>query len=80
MELLLVGRRWQTALQDHRHIARLPTKTAARKAAKPLRDAVENQVTVNSNTPTVSTLIEQYRKEKMPQRYSTSRCYELMAE
>jgi hypothetical protein len=53
-----------------------PTKASAWLAAKPLRDAVENQVKVNSNAPTVSTLIEQYRAEKMPQRYSTRRGYE----
>ncbi len=54
-----------------------PTKAAAWRAAKPLRDAVENQTpVVNPSGPCVSTLAEQYRAEKMPQRYSTRRGYE----
>jgi integrase len=55
-----------------------PTKAAAWRAAKALRDAVEQQTTVSirSTAPTVSTLIEQYRAEKMPQRLDTNRGYE----
>jgi integrase len=55
-----------------------PTKAAAWRAAKTLRDAVEQQAVVrmSSTAPTVSTLVEQYRAEKMPQRYSTRRGYE----
>jgi len=40
-----------------------------------LRDAVETQTQVNPSTPTVSTLVEQYRAEKMPQRFSTRHGY-----
>jgi len=58
-------------------ISQFPTKASAWRAAKPLRDAVEKQTQVNAmRTPcTVSTLVEQYRTEKMPQRYSTRRTY-----
>src|SRR5690242_5606612 len=48
--------------------SQFPTKQSAWRAAKPLRDAVENRVRVSSDGPTVATLIEQYRMEKMPPR------------
>jgi len=51
-----------------------PTKAAAWKAAKPLRDMAETRISVNT-TPTVSTLIEQYKAEKMPRRKDTHRTY-----
>ena len=54
-----------------------PTKASAWRAAKPLRDAVENQVRITSAVPTVSTLIEHYRAEKMPKRSDTRRAYEV---
>ncbi len=55
-----------------------PTKAAAWRAAKPLRDAVETQkpIKTGDTAPTVSTLIEQYRQEKMPARSSTRRGYD----
>jgi integrase len=59
------------------HVSQYPTKASAWRAAKPLRDAVENQTQVNpSAAPTVSTLVKQYRIEKMPTRYSTRRTYD----
>jgi integrase len=54
-----------------------PTKASAWRAAKPLRDAVENQVRIISAVPTVSTLIEHYRAEKMPKRSDTRRSYDV---
>jgi integrase len=56
----------------------LPTKAAAWRAAKPLRDAVEQQSAfdVGASVPTVSALIEQYQAEKMPQRKDTRRGYQ----
>lgn len=59
-------------------MSQFPTKASAWRAAKPLRDAVENQTQVNpALIPcSVSTLVEQYRAEKMPQRYSTRRSYD----
>jgi len=52
-----------------------PTKAAAWRAAKPLRDAVENRVRVGSDGPTLSTLVERYRMEKMPRRTMTRQGY-----
>ena len=58
-------------------LAEYPTKASAWRAAKPLRDAVENQVKINNHSsPNVRTLVEQYRVEKMPQRLDTSRGYD----
>src|ERR1700720_1173238 len=56
-------------------VSQYPTKASAWRAAKALRDAVESQVKVSSTVPTVSTLVEQYRQEKMPQRFSTRHGY-----
>jgi integrase len=58
-------------------MSQFPTKASAWRAAKPLRDAVENQTQVNPTTPCrVRSLIERYRAEKMPRRYSTRRSYD----
>jgi integrase len=57
-------------------MSQYPTKASAWRAAKPLRDAVENQVSISSTAPNVSTLVEQYRAEKMPTRLDTNRTYE----
>jgi integrase len=58
-------------------VSQHPTKASAWRAAKPLRDAVENQKQANPKAaPTVCTLVEQYRAEKMPKRYSTRRSYD----
>lgn len=54
-----------------------PTKASAWRAAKALRHSLENQVRVSSNAPTVSTLAEKYRVEKMPKRSDTRRSYEV---
>ena len=37
-------------------MSQFPTKASAWRAAKPLRDAVENRVSVSNATPTVNTL------------------------
>ena len=75
---------WENGKRRSKKIGTLseyPTKASAWRAAKPLRDAVENQTQVSPSpvavavTPTVTTLVEQYRQEKMPQRYSTRRAY-----
>jgi integrase len=59
-------------------VSQYPTKASAWRAAKALRDAVENQAQVlSSNVPMVSTLVEQYRAEKMPRRSDTRRSYEV---
>jgi integrase len=58
--------------------SQFPTKASAWRAAKPLRDAVETQTIIKptSTAPTVSTLVEQYRAEKMPTRLDTRRTYD----
>jgi integrase len=56
-------------------LGRFPTKSAAWTAAKPLRDALETKPQHESVGPTVGTLIEQYRAEKMPKRIDTRRTY-----
>ena len=42
-------------------VSQFPTKASAWRAAKPLRNAVENQKQVSISAPTISTLVEQYR-------------------
>ena len=54
-------------------ISQFPTKASAWRAAKSLPDALETQV---GTAPIINTLIEQYRIEKMPTRYSTRRTYD----
>jgi integrase len=51
-----------------------PNKSAAWEAAEELR--ASPAPARNTTIPTVSTLVEQYRAEKMPQRFSTRRSYE----
>ena len=53
-----------------------PTKASAWRAAKSLRDAAETTTQVSTGAPTLNTLVEQYRVEKMPTRYSTRRTYD----
>jgi integrase len=73
---------WENGKRRSKKIGTLsqyPTNASAWRAAKPLRDAVENQTAVNPGTSkalTVNTLVEQYRKEKMPTRLDTNRGYE----
>jgi integrase len=70
---------WENGKRRSKRIGTLsqfPTKASAWRAAKPLRDAVENQTHVSTSAaPTVSTLVEQYRAEKMPTRLDTRRTY-----
>jgi integrase len=56
----------------------LPTKTAAWRAAKALRDAVEQQDSTKalSSIPSVGVLVGQYQAEKMPKRKDTRRGYQ----
>lgn len=58
-------------------LRQFPTKAAAWRAAKPLRDAVESNTQTNiGKALTVNALIETYRVEKMPRREDTRRSYE----
>jgi integrase len=57
-------------------VSQYPTKGAAWKAVQEHRDTGENlSKPVNIDTAQVSTLVEQYRVEKMPQRFSTRHGY-----
>jgi integrase len=58
-------------------LGRFPTKAAAQKAAKPLRDALEIEPQPSApGVPTVSTLADEYKAEKMPERKETHRTYQ----
>lgn len=70
---------WENGRRHSRKIgaaSQYPTKASAWKAAETLRQSLENKTLVVSAT-TVRTLVEQYRVEKMPQRYSTRRGYDV---
>lgn len=68
---------WDNGKRKSKVLGRFPTKAAAWKAAKPLRDDLEKQPQPKPiSVPTVSTLVEQYSKEKMPKRKDTSRTYQ----
>jgi hypothetical protein len=56
-------------------VSQYPTKASAWRAAKALRHSLENQIKVSNNAPTVLTLVEHYRAEKMPERISTRHGY-----
>lgn len=54
-----------------------PTKGKAQRAAQRLRERQALEAPGPSAAPTVRTLVEQYRAEKMPQRYTTRRSYDV---
>ena len=69
---------WEGGKRKCKALGRFATKTAAWKAAKPLRDALETKPKTEHTygVPIVGTLIEQYKAEKMPDRKDTSRTYQ----
>ena len=56
-------------------VRQYPSKASAWTAAKALQDSLEKPGKVGSKTPTVKTLVEQYRVEKMPRRVMTRQGY-----
>jgi integrase len=56
-------------------MSQFPTRASAWRAAKALRHSLENQVSISNAAPTVNTLVEQYRAEKMPKRTMTRQGY-----
>lgn len=66
---------WENGKRKCKALGRFPTKSAAWRAAKPLRDGLEHKPQHNSGVPTVGALVEQYRAEKMPDRKDTRRTY-----
>src|SRR5713101_8211070 len=66
---------WWTEGQRHsKTLGRFSTKTAAWKAGQAFRAQLPQSQP--SSAPTVAALVEQYRVERMPTRYSTRRGYE----
>ena len=71
---------WEDGKRRSRQIgttSQYPTKASAWRAAQTFQASPENQVKVACKEPTVNTLIEQYRAEKMPKRADTRRAYEV---
>lgn len=57
-------------------VRQYPTRASAWRAAKATLPSAKKQTIVNENGPTVSSLVEQFRREKMPKRKDTRRSYE----
>jgi hypothetical protein len=66
---------WENGKRKSRLLGRFPTKAAAWEASKPLRDRLEAKPQATPSVPTVSTLVEEYKAEKMPDRKDTHRTY-----
>jgi integrase len=66
---------WADGRRHSKTLGRFPTKTAAWNAAQTFR--VQPPQPKPSGVPTVATLVEQYRVERMPQRFSTRRGYDV---
>jgi integrase len=64
---------WTDGKRHSKTLGRYPTKTAAWNAAQQFR--VQPPQPQQSSAPTVAVLVEQYRAEKMPTRFSTRRGY-----
>jgi integrase len=66
---------WADGRRHSKALGRFPTKKAAWDAAQQFR--LQPPKPKPSSVPTVATLAEQYRAERMPQRFSTRRGYEV---
>lgn len=67
---------WENGKRKCGALGNFPTKAAAWKAAKPLRDALEVTPQIKHGVPTVSTLVREYKAEKVPERKDTHRTYQ----
>jgi integrase len=68
---------WESGKRRSKALGGFRTKAAAWSAAKPLREEVESKASVGAPAaPTVISLIERYRTERMPTRIDTKRTYE----
>jgi len=67
---------WENGKRRSRLLGRFASKTAAIQAAESVRHQLSKTESVIT-APTVTALIEGYRAEKMPQRYSTRRSYDV---
>ena len=67
---------WADGKRHSKVLGHFPTKTAAWNAAQAFRVQLSQRQPLTTPTaPTVAALVEQYRAEKMPQRFSTKRGY-----
>src|SRR5260370_1904256 len=66
---------WENGKGKCKVLGRFPHKASAWKAARPLRDEKETKTILTC--PRIGELVPQYRIEKMPQRASTRRGYEV---
>jgi hypothetical protein len=67
---------WADGRRHSKTLGRFPTKTAAWNAAQQFRLQPPKPKPQPSSVPTVAALVEQYRVERMPKRYSRRRGYE----
>src|SRR5579871_602141 len=67
---------WADGRRHSKTLGRFPTKTAAWKAAQQFRIQPPQPKPQPSSVPTVATLVNEYRKEKMPTRHDTRGGYE----
>lgn len=79
---------WEDGKRKSKSLGQHPNRTSAWRSAKPYRDALEMRLKAKplpgagksddkTPIPTVNTLIEGYRAEKMPRREDTRRAYEM---
>lgn len=70
---------WENGKRRSKKLGEFASKTAAIQAADRVRSALREAQSVQTVTsvPSVASLIEGYRAEKMPQRYSTRRSYDV---
>jgi len=67
---------WMDGKRHSKTLGRFPTKKQAWDAAQAFRSQLPQPQPTRLAAPTVADLAEQYRIEKMPQRYSTRRSYD----
>src|SRR5579862_9142005 len=68
---------WEDGKRSSKVLGRFPTKTAAWNAAQLLRVQLSAAQPALPHVPTVTTLVDNYRAEKMPTRTDTRRSYEV---
>ena len=70
---------WENGRRRSKKLGQFASKTAAIQAAEKVRGEVRKAQSAQTSTslPRVATLIEGYRAEKMPKRYSTRRSYDV---
>jgi hypothetical protein len=70
---------WEDGKRRSKKLGQFASKTAAVQAAEKVRDGIRKAQGVQRApvVPSVAALIEGYRAEKMPQRYSTRRSYDV---